>query len=390
MEYNTSAFSTHTPHRATTVTTATASHGTGSTSDESRPTPTPSTIKKAHPKKANLRMRRLGTWVAVTMSGVIFLQGCTISHHGNKQSESEKQISEFNKRNAKYSANNNDGSEPDDSIRWVDRTKTSPLVLVAPHATNHHRRGRPKVADLYTGGITEMVADKLHASALTTTGKVSDWHDNWTTRDDKFTRVLKGLPDNAIVVELHGMDDSSSDEPVSVGTGDCPSPMTDDIVRRLSETHHGQVDIDSGFNAQASYTVADFMQKRGHSAMQIEMDHAIRDPKQGRTPTTITRLSTAFQEALADLPTLSTKPTREENAPEPNIDKVRESEKKKSSRKKNSTRPKTEAENSSSKRSAPKSSRRSSDSTKKKSKSSRTSENSNHDGEPRRRSSDQD
>ena len=163
MEYNTSAFSTHTPHRATTVTTATASHGTGSTSDESRPTPTPSTIKKAHPKKANLRMRRLGTWVAVTMSGVIFLQGCTISHHGNKQSESEKQISEFNKRNAKYSANNNDGSEPDDSIRWVDRTKTSPLVLVAPHATNHHRRGRPKVADLYTGGITEMVADKLHA-----------------------------------------------------------------------------------------------------------------------------------------------------------------------------------------------------------------------------------
>lgn len=208
-------------------------------------------------------MRRLGTWVAVTMSGVIFLQGCTISHHGNKQSESEKQISEFNKRNAKYSANNNDGSEPDDSIRWVDRTKTSPLVLVAPHATNHHRRGRPKVADLYTGGITEMVADKLHASALTTTGKVSDWHDNWTTRDDKFTRVLKGLPDNAIVVELHGMDDSSSDEPVSVGTGDCPSPMTDDIVRRLSETHHGQVDIDSGFNAQASYTVTDFMQSGG-------------------------------------------------------------------------------------------------------------------------------
>ena len=77
------------------------------------------------------------------------------------------------------------------------------------------------------------------------------------------------------------MDDSSSEEPVSVGTGDRPSPMTDDIVRRLSETLHGQVDIDAGFNAQASYTVTDFMQKRGHSAMQIEMNHAIRDPQTG-------------------------------------------------------------------------------------------------------------
>ena len=337
--------STRTPHRATTATTATASHGTETT---------PSTRGNTRP-----RMRRLGTWVAVTMSGVVFLQGCTISHHEDKPSESEKQISEFNNRNAKYSANDNDGSGPSDSIRWVDRTKTSPLVLVAPHATNHHRKGRPKVADLYTGGITEMVADKLNASALTTTGKVSDWHDNWKTRDDKFTRVLKGLPDNAIVVELHGMDDSSSEEPVSVGTGDRPSPMTDDIVRRLSETLHGQVDIDAGFNAQASYTVTDFMQKRGHSAMQIEMNHAIRDPKQGQTPTTIARLSTAFREALTDLPTLDTRPTREQDAPAPNIDKVRESEKKKPSSKKNS-------------------------------KSSRTSERANSDREPKRRSSDDD
>lgn len=375
--------STRTPHRATTATTSTASPGTE---------PAPSTIKKTRPKKAHPRMRRLGTWVAVTMSGVVFLQGCTISHHEDKQSESEKQISEFNKRNAKYSANDNDGSGPNDSIRWVDRTKASPLVLVAPHATNHHRKGHPKVADLYTGGITEMVADKLNASALTTTGKVSDWHDNWKTRDDKFTRVLKGLPDNAIVVELHGMDDSSSEEPVSVGTGDRPSPMTDDIVRRLSETLHGQVDIDAGFNAQASYTVTDFMQKRGHSAMQIEMNHAIRDPKQGQTPTTIARLSTAFREALTDLPTLDTKPTREQDAPAPNIDKVRESEKKKPSSKKNSTSLEPEPSSSSSKRSKSKSksSRRSSTSTKKKSKSSRTSERANSDREPKRRSSDDD
>lgn len=373
--------STRTPHRATTAaTTATTSQGTE---------PTPSTTRTKHP-----RMRRLSTWVAVTMSGVVFLQSCTISHHEDKQSESEKQIKEFDKRNAKYSANDNDGSGPNDSIRWVDHTKTSPLVLVAPHATNHHRKSRPKVADLYTGGITEMVADKLNASALTTTGKVSDWHDNWKTREDKFTRVLKGLPDNAIVVELHGMDDSSSEEPVSVGTGDRPSPMTDDIVRRLSETLHGQVDIDAGFNAQASYTVTNFMQKRGHSAMQIEMNHAIRDPKQGQTPSTIARLSTAFREALTDLPTLDTKPTREQEAPAPNIDKVRESEKKKPSSKKNSTNLEPEPSSSSSKRSKSKSksksksSRRSSTSTKKKSKSSRTSERANSDREPKRRSSD--
>ncbi|MDN8624211.1 MULTISPECIES: hypothetical protein [Corynebacterium] len=365
--------SKRTPHRATTAT----------PSNESRPT--------SRARENTLpRSRRLGTWVAITMSGVVFLQGCTISHHDEKESESEKQMSEFKERNAKYSAHNNDGSGPNDSIRWVDRTKTSPLILVAPHATNHHRRGQPKVADLYTGGITEMVADKLNVSALTTTGKVSDWHDNWKTRDDKFTRVLKGLPDNAIVVELHGMDDSSSEEPVSVGTGDRPSPMTDDIVRRLSETLHGQVDIDAGFNAQASYTVTDFMQKRGHSAMQIEMNHAIRDPKQGQTPTTIARLSTAFREALTDLPTLDTKPTREQDAPAPNIDKVRESEKEKPSSKKNSTSLEPEPESSSSQRSTSKSSQRSSTSTKKKSKSSRASNHADSDREPSRRSSDED
>ena len=87
--------------------------------------------------------------------------------------------------------------------------------------------------------------------------------------------------------------------------------------------------------------------------MQIEMNHAIRDPKQGQTPTTIARLSTAFREALTDLPTLDTKPTREQDAPAPNIDKVRESEKKKA-------------------------------------KSSRTSERANSDREPKRRSSDDD
>ncbi|MDU7286305.1 hypothetical protein [Corynebacterium kroppenstedtii] len=45
-------------------------------------------------------------------------------------------------------------------------------------------------ANLYTGGITEFATDRVGASSLTTTGKVSDWHKNWSTRNDEFKRII--------------------------------------------------------------------------------------------------------------------------------------------------------------------------------------------------------
>ena len=210
-------------------------------------------------------------------------------------------------RNAKYQANHNDGAGPADSVRWADRTASSPLVLIAPHATTQTRDGKRKPADLYTGGITEIVADRVGASSLTTTGKVSDWNKDWSTRDDEFTRIIDSLPDNAVIVEIHGMKDSSLNEPVSVDTGDEPSESTDAIVGALQQEFDGHVSQDK-FTAESGYTVTDYLQKKGHSALQIELNRTLRDPKSGQAGQTLDHLTHAFSKAADQFPQLSTRP----------------------------------------------------------------------------------
>ncbi len=210
-------------------------------------------------------------------------------------------------RNAKYQANHNDGAGAADSVRWVDRTQSSPLVLIAPHATTQIRDGKRKPADLYTGGITETVADRVGASSLTTTGKVSDWNKDWSTRDDEFKRIIDSLPDNAVIVEIHGMKDSSLDEPVSAGAGDKPSESTDAIVGALQEEFDGHVSQDK-FEAESDYTVTDYLQKKGHSVLQIELSRRLRDPKSGHAGQTLDQLTRAFSKAAGQFPQLSTTP----------------------------------------------------------------------------------
>ena len=114
--------------------------------------------------------------------------------------------------------------------------------------------------------------------SLTTTGKVSEWNNDWSTRDDEFTRIIDSLPDNAVIVEIHGMKDSSLNEPVSVGTGDEPSESTDAIVGALQQEFDGHVSQDK-FKAESGYTVTDYLQKKGHSVLQIELSRTLRDPK---------------------------------------------------------------------------------------------------------------
>lgn len=53
--------------------------------------------------------------------------------------------------------------------------------------------GNENPANLYTGDITKFAADRVGASSLTTTGKVSDWHKNWSMRNVEFTQIIDRL-----------------------------------------------------------------------------------------------------------------------------------------------------------------------------------------------------
>lgn len=194
----------------------------------------------------------------------------------------------------RYRANSYDGSGEPGSIHFVDRTATSPLVLVAPHAVRHHRAGQLKAPELYTGGIAEVLGERLGASVLTVDGLVPDWGDVWTGRDDEFTRTLHGLPPGAIIVDLHGMRDDSAEAPFVLGTGRS-SGETTEALRESLRTEFGADITDEGrFGARAEYTVVDHMQRRDHPAIQIEMAYSARDPEAGRLPHTVDRLCAAL------------------------------------------------------------------------------------------------
>ena len=246
---------------------------------------------------------------ASPISGASATTQSAASYSGTSESATthDSGTAELIERNAKYQANHNDGAGKADSVRWVDRTASSPLVLIAPHATTQIRDGKRKPADLYTGGITEIVADRMGASSLTTTGKVSDWNKNWSTRDDEFTRIIDRLPKNAVIVEIHGMKDSSLDEPVSAGAGDKPSESTDAIVGALQDEFEGHVSQDK-FEAESGYTVTDYLQKQGHSVLQIELSRSLRDSKSGQAGQTLVHLTRAFSKAADQFPQLSTTP----------------------------------------------------------------------------------
>ena len=69
----------------------------------------------------------------------------------------------------RYKAENYDGLGGKSTAYVVDRG--SPIVLVASHAVNHFRDRRPKLADRWTGGLTELLGELLDISVITATRK---------------------------------------------------------------------------------------------------------------------------------------------------------------------------------------------------------------------------
>lgn len=165
----------------------------------------------------------LAALLATALVGFLVFAAASAPAHAKPARQTATTDNGVSTAESEYAANSYDGAAAPDSVRFIDHTATSNLLIVAPHAVNHVRAGQPKEADMYTGGIAEMVAQKTGASVLTTTGKVSDWGDNWDTRDDEFTRILRSIPTNVRVLDLHGMADGYGiDESIGLGPGRPP------------------------------------------------------------------------------------------------------------------------------------------------------------------------
>lgn len=219
----------------------------------------------------------LAALLATALVGFLVFAAASAPAHAKPARQTATTDNGVSTAESEYAANSYDGAAAPDSVRFIDHTATSNLLIVAPHAVNHVRAGQPKEADMYTGGIAEMVAQKTGASVLTTTGKVSDWGDNWDTRDDEFTRILRSIPTNVRVLDLHGMADGYGiDE--SIGLGPRPTSADQSQANRINKSFGSSSAINgAGFAATSSYTITSFMQKRGHVALQLELSRTERE-----------------------------------------------------------------------------------------------------------------
>lgn len=180
-------------------------------------------------------------------------------------------------REQRFAVNDYDGEEP--GVVVIDRR--SPLLVVAPHAVNHHDRfGAPKLADIMTGGLACTLADALGASVIAASRRVPHWTD-WNSRTDPFGRALESIvqPDKVtLVIDVHGMLDHHGVD-VCVGLGPHPGRSErlfgDQLMSAMGDL---RVTRDRPFSARGPRTVTARAQSKGIPAVQIEIARRFRDP----------------------------------------------------------------------------------------------------------------
>lgn len=99
------------------------------------------------------------------------------------------------------------------------------LVVTAPHAVRHRRRGLDKPADLRTGGLAELLAERLGGTALGSVGRLGsdpNWDAPPTAFRTRLLEVLAAMRAPALVLDLHGMGDAWGADAV-IGLGPAPS-----------------------------------------------------------------------------------------------------------------------------------------------------------------------
>lgn len=79
-----------------------------------------------------------------------------------------KNIKYWKKLEKKYSLNKYDGKN--NSTLFL-KNKYSNVLLVNTHGTNHYKLGKDKVCDLYTGGLTELLAKTNKTNSIISQGK---------------------------------------------------------------------------------------------------------------------------------------------------------------------------------------------------------------------------
>jgi hypothetical protein len=179
-------------------------------------------------------------------------------------------------------------SEPTPGLVEITGATRPHVVVTAPHATNHERDGKGKVADRGTGGLAVLLAQVTGCTALVALGTSGDA--NYDEEHPLKTRLAELRP--AVVIDLHGMR-SRPESDVDLGTGTGPVPS--DVVTALDGSDL-RVTTNEVFDAMRRTTVTSFAQSLGISAVQVEIGAHLRPPT-GADPELV-RMVTALVAAI--------------------------------------------------------------------------------------------
>lgn len=160
-----------------------------------------------------------------------------------------------------------------------------PIVVSSPHAVNHPRDGRVKLADTFTGTLALQLASLTGVSALVY-ARMSEEDPNYDT-DGPYKRQLASLIMSTrarFVLDLHGMNLSRPTE-IAIGTdhgrtlGQQKELLTT-LVQVLVDNGFTNMLIDDAslFNASRPTTITSFTWRElGICAIQLEIHKKYRD-----------------------------------------------------------------------------------------------------------------
>lgn len=151
----------------------------------------------------------------------------------------------------------------------VPATGRPDVVVTAVHATNHHRDGRPKMADRGTGALAVWLAARTGAAALVVLDAAGDGNHDST---HPVKTALAELGDVDHVLDLHG---AAVGPVLDLGPGTGPTPpgftqhLTASALRATIAARHA---------ARHPHCVTPWAQRRGMHAVQLEIARTHRPP----------------------------------------------------------------------------------------------------------------
>lgn len=185
-------------------------------------------------------------------------------------------------------AANNYNPNNDDEVIYIEGSSSRPIVMFcAPHALNHYRNNKLKIADIFTGSLCQILAKQSNQPGLISTLPTKN-SKHLGFGKDYLDHVKDKTKKGAMIVDIHGMSDSHGFD-ICIGTGPNPSTRIKDLAINLANTlPEYKVSINHPFDGSPDYTMTNFVQNnlKGDS-IQIEISSRLRRPDRNSNDSSI-------------------------------------------------------------------------------------------------------